>query len=523
MGHPFQGHGTEQKESNMRLTEESRRHPAPRAWTRALAAAALAVGALASLAPEAGAIPAFARKYQANCALCHTNEPRLTTFGQQFKENGYQMPGTADGDTHGKQRLEGPQGPVTLDTLSQIMAVRFRGDILHPSFREEKDAMREEGVTGQTDFSTAPTIVNLFFGGTVKANLSYFSEVEYNSQEDHFGFERVYLLFSNLGGPSRANVQVGNFDPSGLYVFPTHRQQINPIGPEADSSAFPPTINRIPVLPLAFAAKMYGLTLGKAYEGAEGYAILPFQPFLYNAPSQNGLALYGRPLGAGSPLFLQLGVSQQPRASGIGRSKRYDVYLMGRYDFTVGGAEWQVGAFYHKAPGAAVATLNMSGNMVYADRPTDLDRWGVGARVRFGDWDVYGTYVADSMDRPSFTGNMMAATSTWETSAAGLSLEADWRLHPEWMLALRYDWMSPGGLSRLPKMADPAQTQLNVDTQFIAPMIKYYPRPNIGLYARAHLNLTGDKQLPNGGPFDGSTHPASNLESVLALGVDMAF
>ncbi|NOX92546.1 MAG: hypothetical protein GXP18_08900, partial [Gammaproteobacteria bacterium] len=45
----------------------------------------------------AEAIPAFARKFQANCALCHTNVPRLSPFGQQFLANGYQFPGTTDG------------------------------------------------------------------------------------------------------------------------------------------------------------------------------------------------------------------------------------------------------------------------------------------------------------------------------------------------------------------------------------------------------------------------------------------
>lgn len=471
---------------------------------------------------DADAIPAFARKYQANCALCHTNEPRLTAFGQQFKANGYQMPGSEDGDSAKKHVFEGAQGPVTLDDISNIMAVRFRGDIIQPSFNQETSAMKANGVTGQADLSTAPTIVNLFFGGTVKKNISYFSEVEYNSQEDTFGFERVFMQFDNVVGQSLANVQVGKFDPSGLFAFPTHRQQMNPIGPEADSSSFPPSIYRIPILPLAFSAKMYGLTRGGGYAGSDGYAILPFEPLLYNTPSQNGIAVFGRPLGFGSPFMYQIGVSQHQRASNNGQSDRYDTYVMGRYDLMSGGNDVQLAAFYYHAPNAAYATLRTPTADVYANNATDINRWGVGARALWGDWDIYGTYISDSISSPTFAAAPLN-TSSWDTSGGGVSLEADWRFRPKWMFGMRYDWMSPGGLSRLPVGVDPAQTKLNVDAMFISPMLKYYPHPNIGLYVRAHVNLESNKNLPNGGPFDGSAAPATNLRSIAALGVDMAF
>ncbi len=37
------------------------------------------------------AIPAFARKYGMPCSSCHEAWPKLSPFGQQFKDNGYQM------------------------------------------------------------------------------------------------------------------------------------------------------------------------------------------------------------------------------------------------------------------------------------------------------------------------------------------------------------------------------------------------------------------------------------------------
>src|SRR6202045_2151609 len=40
---------------------------------------------------SARAIPAFARKYGMPCSACHEAWPKLNNFGQNFKDNGYQM------------------------------------------------------------------------------------------------------------------------------------------------------------------------------------------------------------------------------------------------------------------------------------------------------------------------------------------------------------------------------------------------------------------------------------------------
>ena len=509
---------------------------------------------------DAEAIPAYARKYQANCALCHSNVPRLTPFGQKVLENGYQFPGTNDGDDTAKIKLESEQGIVTLDKLSNMMAVRLRADIQKASFKEITDDMQGEGVDDRWSVEV-PKIVNFFFGGTVTKDISYFLESEYNTMEAHGGeasviFERGFMQFSNLGGKqATANVKVGKFDPSFLFSFPTHRQQLNPILPLADTDKFPPEINRIPMLPLAFSSKMFGLSTATSDGGTsvdaldEGSAILPFEPYLYNAPFQTGISIHGRPVGEGSPLMYQLGVAFNDKADGSGE-QRTDTYAMLRYDFQAGGADAQVSAFYYKAPDAARATLvninpgssmasmnDPSDNVImFANDPTDITRVGIGARAQWGNFDIYGAYIQDSIDTPEWA--MAAAqTSEWETDAAGLSLEVDWRFHSKWMLGIRYDQMDTAGLKRLPTMATAAgnlNDPINATVKFISPIIKYYPSPNIGLYARAHINMTDSTTLPdtdNGlgadtsrvSGFEGQEHPASNLENMLAFGVDMAF
>ncbi len=471
---------------------------------------------------QAEAVPAFGRKYEVNCVLCHTNEPRLSLFGQQFKENGYQMPGSADGSSTRKTVLEGEQGPVTLDAISQIMAVRIRGDILQPSFNETTTDIVSTDTRDGADVRL-PTLINLFFAGTAIDNISYFLEGEYNNYEadPRFSFERASLQFSNLGGQSLANIQVGIFDPSGFFAFPTHRQQLNPIPAAADTTAFPPQIGRIPLLPLAFSSKMFGLTKGGAYEGEDGFAILPFEPLLYNAPRQDGISIHGRPFGFGSGFMYQLGVAQNDKAARAGSRKdyRYDTYAMGRYDwYTKGGAAMQVSAFYYNAPDAAFATLNPGSGEVFAISPTDINRYGIGARAQFDAFDIYATYIVDEIDQPVFA-TAPLNTSQWDTTGSGFSAEMDWRFHNQWMLGVRYDWMSPGGLSRLPAALN--QSQLNINASFLSPIIKYYPSPNIGLYARTHFNLESSKPNPIGGGVE--EHPATNLENMFTLGVDMAF
>lgn len=57
---------------------------------RSVAVLALTVAAAAAAEP-ALAIPAFARRYEIGCFHCHDGYPKLSTFGQKFKERGFRM------------------------------------------------------------------------------------------------------------------------------------------------------------------------------------------------------------------------------------------------------------------------------------------------------------------------------------------------------------------------------------------------------------------------------------------------
>ncbi|MFQ6006603.1 MAG: hypothetical protein ACE5OQ_14000 [Woeseia sp.] len=481
---------------------------------------ALLIGLLAAisfLGESAQAVPAFARKYDVTCNACHTRQPRLNAYGQRFLENGYQLPGTEDGGTTMKDLFGGPLHGVTLDDISNFMAVRFRGDVQKAEFREPTEA------TDDVEF-VFPNVINLFFAGTATENIGFFIEGEYAPGE-HEGaaliFERALLVFSNIAsnslGHQALNFKIGEFDPSSMYSFPTHRQQLNPIFPNAHTEDFPPEINRIPLLPLAFSSKMFGLTNGPETVGEEEFSILPFEPFLFNSPAETGATVYGRLFG--ERFLYQVGTTQHETAEDE-PDTRWDSYFMLRYDLLQGDySALQVSGFYYVAPDAARATLSPAGVPVFSTNTLDWTRWGVGARWQHKFLDVYGTIILDEIDAPIFAGP--AAASDWETDAMGISLEADWLFTHNWLLGLRYDYMDSGGLVRLPPPLQGTDPQINQKASLVGLIAKYYPAPNVALYGRAHINLESSVALP--AALGGDQHPARNLTSMVTVGVDMAF
>jgi hypothetical protein len=481
---------------------------------------AILVGALLAtsfLVESAHAVPAFARKYDVTCNACHTRQPRLNTYGQRFMENGYQLPGTEDGGTTMKDLFGGPLNGVTLDTISNYMAVRIRGDVQQASFREETEANDDVEMV-------MPNVINLFFAGSATKNISFFVEGEYAPGE-HEGaaliFERALLIFSNIGsdrlGHQAVNIKIGEFDPSSMFSFPTHRQQLNPVFPDAHTDEFPPEINRIPLLPLAYSSKMYGLTRGPEFEGEEDFSILPFEPSLYNAPAATGASIYGRPFG--QRFLYQVGMTQNETAEDE-PGTRWDSYVMLRYDLLQDEySTLQFSGFYYVAGDAVRATLNPAGTPIFSTNTLDWTRWGIGARWQHKSLDIYGTVIWDEIDTPVFGGP--AATSEWDTDAVGISLEADWLLNSKWLLGVRYDSMEPGGLKRLPPPLQGTDPAVNQEAAFVGLIAKYYPVPNIALYGRAHFNLESSVELP--AALGGDQHPARNLTSMITIGVDMAF
>ncbi len=146
---------------------------------------------------EAEAIPAFARKYNVSCAVCHAPVPRLNETGQNFAANGFQF---AVGE-------EPVNGVDTGDELLQLMddlplAVRFDGYA----------QVRSGGETPTADFLT-PWAIKLLSGGQITPTVSYYMYFFLSERGEVAGLEDAYVQFSDLFG-SPVNLMVGQFQVS---------------------------------------------------------------------------------------------------------------------------------------------------------------------------------------------------------------------------------------------------------------------------------------------------------------------
>jgi len=229
---------------------------------------------------DAQAIPAFARKYDVNCTVCHTRVPRLNRTGERFLENGYQLPGTEDGDTIKKSRL----GDLTLDDVTNYLGFRLRGNILRTTdYARHASGTNTDGNPEDRTELGFPEVFSLFTAGTVTNNVGFFAEVESNLEEDETGVERAFLTFNNIGQHDWAHLRIGKFDPSAYSFYATLRQQFELVGGNSlnNGSFMLPTINRIGLTPAAFASKFSSLF------DRDGTTILPTAPSLFHAILHN--------------------------------------------------------------------------------------------------------------------------------------------------------------------------------------------------------------------------------------------
>lgn len=156
----------------------------------------------------ANALPAFARKYGLPCSACHESWPMLNWFGQQFKDNGYQLGNDRDApifqnpaywpvtfritpfwerNSTNKVQVDGPAGPA------------------EPGANEAQVTVHGFNWSG-LDFHT---------GGTLANNISFYclpSSDEYGT----FHFESVWARVDNIAHSPWFNLKLGKFELDNL-------------------------------------------------------------------------------------------------------------------------------------------------------------------------------------------------------------------------------------------------------------------------------------------------------------------
>jgi len=146
------------------------------------------------------AIPAFARKYGLPCSACHEAWPMLNTFGQTFKDNGYQLMNDRDSPIW--------QNPA-------YWPATFR---MTPNWhRESTSQVAVDGPSG----TTIPEQVNVngfdlsgldfHTGGTLYKDYSFYL-LPSSDNTGAFHFETVFARIDNIGNSPWFNFKLGKFE-----------------------------------------------------------------------------------------------------------------------------------------------------------------------------------------------------------------------------------------------------------------------------------------------------------------------
>ena len=143
------------------------------------------------------AIPAFARKYQISCQVCHAPAmPRLKAFGDEFAGNGFRM------SEFESPRYFIPTGDDRLSLFRELpFAIRIDGFASY-NFNNE----------GTVDFA-APFVLKIISGGELSDKLSYYFYFLFNERGSIAGAEDAFLFYRDIFN-SGINVTLGQFSVS---------------------------------------------------------------------------------------------------------------------------------------------------------------------------------------------------------------------------------------------------------------------------------------------------------------------
>jgi hypothetical protein len=141
-------------------------------------------------APEANAMPSFARQTGEACSTCHTQSfgPNLTPFGREFKLGGYTLRGGSGVAAEHPPISALVQGSFTQTNKDQPPPTTLSGSA--PS-----------GFNNNNNFSFDQAAV--FYAGRISDQIGAFSQLTYNGYTDRLALDNTDIRFANqfaLGG-----------------------------------------------------------------------------------------------------------------------------------------------------------------------------------------------------------------------------------------------------------------------------------------------------------------------------------
>ena len=164
-------------------------------------------GALPVSAITVRPLPAFARKYGMPCSACHDSWPRLSPFGQAFKDNGYQLMNDKD-------------APIWQNPGYWPVTFRITPDW----HRESSNRVPVDGTGAQTGTTVEAQVTTHGFdwsgldfhtAGTLARNISFYV-LPSSDSTGAFHFESVWARLDDVFHSSWINIKLGKFELDNL-------------------------------------------------------------------------------------------------------------------------------------------------------------------------------------------------------------------------------------------------------------------------------------------------------------------
>ena len=127
------------------------------------------------------AIPAFARKYDMSCMVCHAPFPKLKPYGEEFAGNGFQL---KDKDA---PRFTRETGDSRLFLMRELpIALRFDGFVRFQTKADNKSDIEW------------PYYLKILSGGLIAKDVSYYLYFLLSEHGEVAGIEDAFVAFNNI-------------------------------------------------------------------------------------------------------------------------------------------------------------------------------------------------------------------------------------------------------------------------------------------------------------------------------------
>ncbi|MFQ5646868.1 MAG: hypothetical protein ACE5GM_08065 [bacterium] len=393
--------------------------------------------------PEAQAVAQFSRKYKLSCSTCHTAFPRLNYYGEQFMQNGYQLPEKEDGSEVGKTKVSDRQ---VIDQVGNFFGVRLNVDVANVQTKS-RTVTRTNNST-ETDREPEADLgnthwVGLFVAGSLYKNISLFIETEL---EDQKAKNQIYRLgFHNLlGQGGLANIRVGKFSMMDWHVASGRLRMISNVK-----------------------------VLATRYNSSDKLG----EDSTNMSSSTQGVSFYGYTHG----LTYQAGIFN-------GKADQTDPNRFKNYSGTL---KYQLQDGMLEGSGFSVWGMYGTDTASYATSNIKNDFWRVspGLNLRLdNNLDIIVAYFMGRDENYDFQADPTGSGQLSDNDMTGWTGQIGYNISPEFYAAVQYDMVE-----------DEKNTQ---NSQRILPSLSYFIRENIRLSLTADLDLLDEESnIPQGNDY----------------------